>query len=84
MLKLTVVSAHSPEYNDDTGNAIFLYVKFAEFEEELPFTATTYDPMDYGRQIYADAVAGKYGFVAPYVPPEPAPNQPVVSGAQTL
>lgn len=84
MVKLTPTSAHSPVYNDDTGNAVFLYVKFEEFEEELPFTATNYDVMDYGRQIYTNAVSGMYGPVAPYVPPEPAPDQPVASGAQTL
>ncbi|EHJ3657729.1 DUF4376 domain-containing protein [Salmonella enterica] len=37
----------------------------------LPFTAAAHDPMDYGRQLYADLVAGKYGIVTPFtVTPE--------------
>jgi hypothetical protein len=84
MVKLTPTSAHSPTYNDETGNSVFLYVKFEEFEDELPFAATTYDVMDYGRQLYANAVAGMYGPVAPFVPPEPAADQPVANGVQTL
>ncbi|HAG2284126.1 TPA: DUF4376 domain-containing protein [Salmonella enterica] len=37
----------------------------------LPFTAATHDPMDYGRQLFADLVAGKYGPVTPFtVTPE--------------
>ncbi|HGB3909036.1 TPA: DUF4376 domain-containing protein [Salmonella enterica subsp. enterica serovar Birkenhead] len=31
-----------------------------------PFTAAEHDPMDYGRQLYADLVAGKYGPVTPF------------------
>ncbi len=83
MLKLIPQHAHSPIYDTAEGNSIFLYVKFEEFAEELPFLATSYDVMDYGRQIYANAVAGMYGPVAPYVPP-PEPVQPVASGVQTL
>ncbi|WP_080246818.1 DUF4376 domain-containing protein [Salmonella enterica] len=37
----------------------------------LPFTAAAHDPMDYGRQLYADLKAGKYGPVTPFtVTPE--------------
>lgn len=37
----------------------------------LPFTAAEHDPMDYGRQLYADLKAGKYGPIAPFtVTPE--------------
>ncbi len=32
----------------------------------LPFTAAACDPEDYGRQLYADLVAGKYGTVTPF------------------
>lgn len=32
----------------------------------LPFTAAAHDSMDYGRQLYADLVAGKYGPVTPF------------------
>ncbi|HGA5460554.1 TPA: DUF4376 domain-containing protein [Salmonella enterica subsp. diarizonae serovar 50:k:z35] len=32
----------------------------------LPYTAAEYDPMDYGRQLFADLKAGKYGPVTPF------------------
>ncbi|HDN6462081.1 TPA: DUF4376 domain-containing protein [Salmonella enterica subsp. enterica serovar Dublin] len=37
----------------------------------LPYTAAAHDPMDYGRQLFADLKAGKYGPVTPFtVTPE--------------
>ena len=44
--------------------------------QEFLFTATPYDSESYGRQIYADCVAGVYGPVAPYVAPSPTPVVP--------
>lgn len=35
----------------------------------IPFTASPEDPEAYGRKIFEYAVAGKWGPVAPYVPP---------------
>ncbi|HAF1614890.1 TPA: DUF4376 domain-containing protein [Salmonella enterica] len=32
----------------------------------LPFTAAAHDPMGYGRQLFADLKAGKYGSVTPF------------------
>lgn len=32
----------------------------------LPYTAAEHDPADYGKQLYADLVAGKYGTVTPF------------------
>lgn len=83
-IMLTITSAHSPAYNDDSNNAISLMVKFEEFAEELPFLATNYDSMQYGRQLHANAIAGMYGEIAAYVPPPPPPEQPAVTGAQEL
>ncbi len=79
MMQLTVISARDPVYSDDTGNAIAMYVKFAEFNEELPFTAANFDVMDYGRELYANAVAGAYGPIGEYVPP-PDADTPFVVG----
>jgi len=39
----------------------------------IPFTATPDDIESYGREIFANAVSGKYGPVADYLPP-PAPT----------
>jgi len=61
--------AKDPIYADNTGNAIFLFVKWAEFNEEHPFNATNYDTEQHGVDLYNRAVAGEFGVVAPYVPP---------------
>ncbi|EAB9445672.1 DUF4376 domain-containing protein [Salmonella enterica subsp. diarizonae] len=34
--------------------------------EYLPFTAAAHDPVDYGRQLFDDLKAGKYGPVTPF------------------
>lgn len=84
---LTIESAHSPVWADADGITINLIVKFAEFEEELPFAANDHDAMPYGRELFARAKAGEFGEVAPFVPfvpVFPAPNQPQTQGAQTL
>ena len=80
---LTIRSAHSPAYSTDDGLAIALFVKFEEFQEELPFGATPHDAMPYGVDLYNRALAGEFGPVAVYVPP-PTPIQPVASGTQSL
>jgi hypothetical protein len=77
---LTVEYANNPVYANEEGSAINLMVKFVEMTDILPFTATPNDSEEYGRQLYADAVAGKYGAVGPYVPPA----QPSTEGTQTL
>lgn len=77
----TVQTVTDPVYANEAGTAINCMVKFAEFPAPLPFTATSYDPEEYGRQIYADLIAGVYGPIAPYVPPpvvESVTTQPTV------
>lgn len=68
---ITIEWAKNPVYADDTGNVIDLTIKFVEFNDPILFAATSYDSEEYGKQIYANAVAGQYGPVAPYVPPAP-------------
>jgi len=80
---LTLQYAKDPVYGDAEGNAIVLTVKWEEFNEEMPFGATTYDPEQYGRDLYYRAQAGEFGPVAPYVPP-PEPVQPTTQGSQNL
>jgi len=66
---LTIEYARDPIWADATGNAITLFVKFEEFNEEHHFNATNYDTESYGVDLYNRAVAGEFGAVAPYVPP---------------
>ena len=79
----TIEYAKNPSWNSDDSQQINLTVKFAEFEEELPFNATSFDVMPYGVELFNRAAAGEFGPVAPYVPSE-ALQQAVVDGAQTL
>lgn len=41
-------------------------VKFEHLDEVVPFTATASDPEEHGRLLYAGAVAGQFGPIAPY------------------
>lgn len=79
----TLEYAKNPEYISNDGQQIFLIVKFEEIGEELPFNATSFDPMPHGVDLWQRATAGEFGPVAPYVAP-PEPTQPTVNGAQTL
>ncbi|EAQ9952158.1 DUF4376 domain-containing protein, partial [Salmonella enterica] len=66
----TVTDARNGRYNED--GSISADVQFSDNAAlYLPYTAAAHDPMDYGRQLYADLVAGKYGPVTPFtVTPE--------------
>lgn len=69
---LTIESATTPVYANAEGTCITLQVKFAEFDEVMPFGATPFDPMPYGVDLYNRALAGEFGTVEPFVAP-PAP-----------
>jgi hypothetical protein len=83
---LTLESAHSPSYAAEDGSCISLMVKFAEFDQELPFGATPHDPHDHGRNIYERALAGEFGEIAPFVSvtTQAGENQPSTQGSQDL
>jgi hypothetical protein len=68
---LTIESVTNPVWNNAEHTQILLQVKFEEFEEILPFTATPYDVMPYGVFLFNNAKEGLYGEVAPYVPYDP-------------
>lgn len=80
---LTIESATNPVYASEDHTIILLQVKFAEFNEVLPFGATSYDVMPYGVELYNRAKAGEFGEIAPYVAPE-TQSQPNTTGSQTL
>lgn len=84
---LTIEWVNNPIYANNTGVEINLTVKFTEFNEPMLFTATPYDPEVHGRELHANAVAGEYGPIAPYIlpaPPEGPLEQPATTGTQTL
>jgi len=56
-------------YANLESTVINCIVKFKEFDEEHPFSASSEDPEIHGREIYARIVAGEFGAIAPYVAP---------------
>ncbi|HFZ7969451.1 TPA: DUF4376 domain-containing protein [Salmonella enterica subsp. enterica serovar Birkenhead] len=67
----TVTDAKNASENEDgsvTCDVLFddVFEPDGKTPRYLPFTAAAHDPMDYGRQLYADLVAGKYGPVTPF------------------
>jgi len=79
---LTLQQVREPYYQSADGEQIHIIVKWAEFPEEHPFTATSFDPEQYGRDLYYRAQAGEFGTVAPYV--AIASDQPSTKGSQNL
>jgi hypothetical protein len=67
----TVESITDIVYRTEDKKHINCKVKFAEFDEVHPFTASDTDPEDHGVSIYNDIVSGKYGPIGDYVPPLP-------------
>lgn len=73
----TVINARSATYARWDNSAIRCEVLFSDATSDsgdpvwLPYTATATDPADYGKQLFADLQAGKYGAVAGFtVTPE--------------
>lgn len=65
-MEYTFVS--NPQWVDAAHTAIVGDVVFPSLgASPLKFTATPYDVMPYGREIYADLIAGKYGEIAEHV-----------------
>lgn len=83
-MQATLTSLKNPRWANAEQTMIDCEITTSQFGDEiLPFTASANDVEAHGRGIFADIVAGKYGPIAAYVPPEP-PVQPTVQGAQTL
>lgn len=71
-MKITVLSAHSPQWVDAHHSAIDLMIRFAHLgDEAVFFTASPNDVEPHGQDIFNRAVAGEFGAVAEYVPPTP-------------
>jgi len=65
-MSLTIVNLTNPQYANATNTAIKLQVQFAEITAIVPFIATNDDIEPHGLDLYRNAVAGKYGPIAPY------------------
>jgi len=81
----TLEYAKNPQWASNDGQAIMLIVKWAEFNEEHPFGATSYDTMPHGVDLYNRAKAGEFGEIAPFVDSMIANQpQPQTIGSQNL
>jgi hypothetical protein len=63
MAKIT--SLKTPVWVNDEQTAIDCVITLDVFgDEELPFTAASYDVEEHGRVIFQELVDGKYGLIA--------------------
>ena len=66
---LTIQTVREPAYISEDGQFIHMFVKFAEFDEELAYIAAAKDPEAHCRFLYEEAVKGVYGPIRVYTPP---------------
>jgi hypothetical protein len=63
---MKLIYAKDPVWLNRSQTLINLTVRFEEIDEDLPFTANPNDVEAHGRDIYARAVAGEFGQIAPF------------------
>jgi len=61
MLKL--VSARDPKWTSPEKVSIDVIARFEGVDEDFPFTATPWDEMEHGKDIFERAKAGEFGSV---------------------
>ena len=66
---MNINSAKNPAWANAEKTAIDLTVRFSHLDYEVPFTASPDDTELHGQEIFAAAVAGEFGEVAPYAAP---------------
>jgi len=71
-MNINLISATNPQYLNAEGTAITLDCEFSHLPGEThPFCAMPTDVEVHGREVYARAIAGEFGQIAPYVEPLP-------------
>lgn len=63
---MKLIYAKNPEWANRSQTLINLTVRFEEISEDLPFTANPKDSEAHGRDLFARAVTGEFGSVAPF------------------
>lgn len=88
---LTIQNIRNPVFSNIEGTAIYCFIKFEEFNEELPFNATSYDTEEHGRQAYQRIMSGEFGQIGDFIVVEnisvysnTVNNQPSTTGSQDL
>lgn len=77
----TLEYAKNPIWNNAEFTAILLIIKWEEFNEEMPFSATAWDAEPWGVDLFNRAKDGEFGevaqfveFIAPTIDFEPTPT----------
>jgi len=71
LMNITYTNARNPKWGNPAKNFIDIEVNFSHIDEEyVPFSANPLDSMSYGVEIYNKAVAGDFGTIGDYTPPE--------------
>lgn len=66
-MSIVLIEAKNPVWSNAEHTAIDIECKFEHLGDEFfPFTASPFDTMDYGRQIFENASNGLYGPVTEY------------------
>lgn len=66
-MQTTLTELKNPVWMNEAQTAINCEIKTSQTGDMvLPFTADMNDVEQYGRQIFADIVAGKYGPIQPF------------------
>lgn len=68
MKALTFIEARNPEYSSENNSTIDIEVKWREFDEWLPFTASLSDEWPQGPYLFRRAEKGDFGKVKAYTP----------------
>jgi hypothetical protein len=68
-MALTIVNVTNPQWANLENTLINVTVRFAEIDEDLPFTANPLDTEAHGREIFARVSAGEFGAINTYVSP---------------
>ena len=68
-MKFTIESVTDLTWQSNDRTGIQCQVKFAEFNNTLPFCAMPTDVEEHGRFIFNQAVGGAYGAISDYVSP---------------
>ena len=82
-MQVNFTSVSNPRWSDSSKARVDVLVTVEHLGDEvIPFTACSQDIEEHGRKLYQELVEGKYGEIAPYIPPEVP--QPTVVGATVL
>lgn len=72
MTKIEILGAKAPAWGDSKKTIVNLQVNFSHLDGFIPFSASPTDPVPHGQALFASAVAGEFGEIAPYSGPSDA------------